>query len=264
MMYLFGVVVVVVIIAAIMVKLWKSYYRARHEPLMSDEEYAQLDAQLGELGATQSIRVRNLFDGEVLWADGAQEHWRWGWEAGKSGEQAYMRMLVTFIGGLGQGIVLDRGGREGSADQSPTAKMVRASVVVVEPDILPAHFLCRARDEERLYAFLTGTRRKHIHVLDSRVSSFYFDDRRLYVQREQISGGDEMEVLVGEIHAFVQDVLAWSQTQGTIPALQTGQYQGALADMEQSTIRDTSVLEEQEARGERKQEANEELPEAPS
>lgn len=258
MMYLIGVTVVVVAIATIMVKLWKSYYQDQHEPLLSEEEHARLDEQLMELGAAQPIRVRTLFGGEVLWADGVDEHWRWEWEAGKSGEQTYMRMLVTFIGGLGQGIVLDRGGREGSADESPTAKIVRARVVVVEPDMLPAHFLCRARDEERLHAFLTGTRRKHIHVLDSRVSAFYLDDRRFYVQRKQISGGDEMDVLLGEIHAFVQDVLAWSQAHGTIPALQTGQYQGALADLEQSTIRDTIVLEEQETR-----ETSRELPEAP-
>ena len=42
-------------------------------------------------------------------------------------------------------------------------------------------------------------------------------------------------------------MLKWAAAQGVIAALETGQYQGALAELEQSTVRDTSVLEQADA-----------------
>lgn len=230
------------LIVAIMVKLWRSYYGEKHVALMLDVERERVESRLKEMGAEEGIRVRKLFEGEVLWAEGTQDTWRWSWEAGKRGTQVYMRFLVTFVGGLGQGLVIERGGRERGSEEAPGALGPR--VVMVEEGILPAHFLCKARDEARLHAFLSMPRSKRIRVLDDRLSAFYFDDRRLFVQRQGVTGADEIDALLELTHGFVEDVLRWAASQGVISALETGQYQGALAELEQSTVRDTSVLEQ--------------------
>ncbi len=255
---------IVAMIVAVMVKLWKGYYGEEHESMMSAEDVEQITGLLEGWGALEPVRVRKLFEGEVLWSEGALETWRWSWEAGRRGDQAYVRVVVTFVGGLGQGMVLNRGGRIPQEEEA--GGPLGPKIVLVDPEVLPAHIVCKARDEERLHSFLTGTRRKTLRLLDQKVAKFYLDDRRFFAQRHDATSVDDIAELLSLTHRLVVDVLDWSTSQGTIAALETGQYQGALAELEQSTIRDTSVLEEQEAAEleDNRKGSGEALPDAPT
>lgn len=244
---LLGLAVLGFLISAIMYRLWKSYYGLDGRPLLEGEDQEKRFIKLCEsLGALEGrTHSRDLFQGEVLWSEGEQECYTWLLEAGRHGDMTYMRWLVSFKASLGQGMSVVKGGKaKALMEQGGGARQTMVTQVVFEEHELPAHMLYRARDEERARDFAQGSRLRKLRSLESRVDSFFMDDRKLYMHCEVFPTLDVMEQLVLDARVFVDNLIAWSQSKGAIPALETGQYQGALAELEQASVRDTRALED--------------------
>ena len=229
--------------AAVSVAAWRGHFGLLDEDVMSGEERALMEAALAEEGLDNALRHRRLFTSELLWARGdRKEHWRWYWEAGRHGPHTYMRMTVTFATSLNQGISLARGQREHftSAARDEQRATLRPRTVELEAAVLPETFRCRARDEARLREMMQGDRRKQLLGLDARVTALYLDDRRLHVRCEDCRPLEAARVLIKDVLALAEALRAWSVERGAITQLETGQYEGALAQLEQAGTRDVS------------------------
>lgn len=252
MMYvLVGLGVVCVIVGVIMIRLWSNYYSDRGQcSIYEDDEIERLGAMCEDLGGhRQLIHQRDLFQGKVIWCKGDQDRLDWTLELGAFKEHAYCRWRATFESPLGQGMSFEKGrGTRSKIEQgSGTVQQLSLKHVDFSPMELPGHLLCRARDEERARDFVSGARRKRLLALERRVHGLYLDDRQIYLQCDALPEVDVLGQLLKDAIALTQVLIDWSGEKGTISALETGQYQGALAELEQAGLRDTAALEEPES-----------------
>lgn len=248
---LIGLVIVGVIVGSVMFRLWSNYYSDKGQrAIYEEEDFSKLGVLCEDLGGQrQRIHQRDLFQGKVVWCRGEQDMLAWTLEIGAFKEHAYFRWRATFESPLGQGMSFEKGrGTRSKIEQgSGAVQQLSLRHVAFSPMELPEHLLCRARDEERARDFVSGSRRKRLLALERRVQGLFIDDRQIYLQCDALPEVAVLGQLLKDAIAMTHVLIDWSGEKGTISALETGQYQGALAELEQAGLRDTAALEEIES-----------------
>ena len=225
------VAVIVTFLIWLMGMLWRRYYSVDARSLIEASTLEAMDHQLQQIGF-YPLRERPLFRARTMWTRVEREHLTLDLEFCDGDGLDYTRLICSFTEPLHQGIQILC--EEGAGFRGWLLSMHEAEIADPEID---DRFILMAKDDDRLKALITGPLRMLLISLRDRVEDFQLTDQAFYIRLDDVVRESELERLIEDALILGDELIRWAVSCGPISALQTSQYQDALAEMDMYSVR---------------------------
>lgn len=225
-MVLLGVVALAGGIVWLMSVLWRRYYSVDMSAALGEGEQQELVEVLRALGFGE-LRVRPLFRSRALWAQIERPQLTLEIELCDGAWRDYTRLHCSFTRPLNQGFQLLC--EEGAGAMG---WVLSFHEVELEDEELDERFILLARDDERLGELIRSPLRQEMIRLRDLVEDFQLTDQGLFLFVSYVAREQALRELIKAALYLSDDLIRWAQERGPIGPLQTGQYQGALAELD--------------------------------
>ena len=225
------VAVIVTFLIWLMGMLWRRYYSVDAHSLIEASALEEMDRQLQNIGF-YPLRERPLFRARTMWTRIEREHLALDLEFCDGDGLDYTRLICTFTEPLHQGIQILC--EESSEFRGWLLSMREANIGDAEID---DRFILMAKDDDRLKTLITGPLRVLLISLRDRVEDFQLTDQSFFIRLDDVVRQGDLERLIEDALILGDSLVRWALDVGPISALQTSQYQDALAEMDMYSVR---------------------------
>jgi hypothetical protein len=225
------VAVIVTFLIWLMGMLWRRYYSVDARSLIEASALEEMDRQLQQIGF-YPLRERPLFRARTLWTRIERKHLALDLEFCDGDGLDYTRLICRFTEPLHQGIQILC--EEGAGFRGWLLSMHEAQISDPEID---DRFILMAKDDDRLKALIQGPLRVLLISLRDRVEDFQLTDQAFFIRLDDVVRESELERLIEDALILGEELIRWAVSSGPISALQTSQYQDALAEMDMYSAR---------------------------